>query len=76
MIAELTGDRPAVHFEAGFAKGLGIDVIWLCKDFKEDKDKLCFDTRQYNHIFWKDADDLKEQLINRIEATIPGHLAK
>jgi len=74
LIAEFTGDRSAVYFEAGFAKGLNIPVIWLCKE--SDKDKLCFDTRQYNHIIWKDVANLKEQLINRIEATIPGHLAE
>ncbi len=30
-----------------------------------------FDTEHRNHIFWKDADDLRERLRVRIAATIP-----
>ena len=30
MIADLTGLRGGVYFEAGYAKGLGIPVIWTC----------------------------------------------
>ncbi|MCJ7525847.1 MAG: hypothetical protein MUP71_11615 [Candidatus Aminicenantes bacterium] len=74
VIVDVTGNRSAVYFEAGFAKGLNIDVIWLCKE--TNTDDFCFDTQQYNHILWKDADDLKGKLINRIAATIPGHLPK
>lgn len=74
LIADFTGNRPAVYYEAGFAKGLNIPVIWLCR--KSDEVALSLDTRQYNHIIWNDDKDLQSQLINRIEATIPGHLAK
>lgn len=31
LIADLTGHRGGVYFEAGFAFGLGIPVIWSCK---------------------------------------------
>lgn len=68
LIADFTGQRQNVYFEAGFALGLGIKVIWICKD--SEKDNLHFDTRQYNHIFWKDAEDLRIQLVNRIKATV------
>lgn len=70
LIADFTGHRGGVYFEAGFAMGLGIPVIWTCK--KTDIDDLHFDTRQYNHIDWTTPDDLKERLQNRIAATIPG----
>jgi hypothetical protein len=70
LVADFTGQRGGVYFEAGFAMGLGIPVIWTCRD--TDINNLHFDTRQYNHIVWKDADDLKERLINRIEATLPN----
>ena len=33
-------------------------------------DHVHFDTRQYNHIVYKNAEDLKVQLTNRIRATI------
>ena len=32
VIADFTGNRTAVYYEAGFAMGLGIPVIWTCKD--------------------------------------------
>jgi hypothetical protein len=65
LVADVTGHRENVYFEAGFAMGLGIHVIWTCH--KADIE-LPFDTRQYNHIFWSDSKDLKERLIKRIEA--------
>lgn len=70
LIADFTQQRSGVFFEAGFAKGLGIEVIWTCK--KEDFEKLKnhFDTRQYNHIIWTDAEDLRKKLIERIQKTI------
>ncbi len=69
LVADFTGNRGGVYFEAGFAMGLGIPVIWTCRN--GDIDQVHFDTRQYNHIIWDDAEDLKRQLINRIEATVP-----
>jgi nucleoside 2-deoxyribosyltransferase len=69
LVADLTEHRQGVYFEAGFALGLGVPVIWTCRD--DHKDKIHFDTRQYNCIFWRTPEELKERLINRIEATIP-----
>ena len=61
LVADFTqgrgGARGGVYFEAGFALGLGIPVIYTCRD--NVKNKLSFDTRQYNHIFWKTPDELK-----------------
>jgi len=68
LIADFTGQRGGVYFEAGFAKGLGIPVIWTCRN-DEIKD-LHFDTRQFNHIEWNDEIDLYKKLVNRIKATI------
>jgi hypothetical protein len=68
MIADCTELRPAVFFEAGYAMGLGIAVIFTCKEGTDIK--KCFDTDHYNHILWKDADDLKNKLKDRILATI------
>lgn len=70
MIADFTGHRGGVYYEAGFAKGLGMEVIWTCRE--DHIDKSHFDTRQYNHIIWKDEKDLCEKLQRRIEATIPA----
>ena len=60
--------RGGVYYEAGFAQGLGLPVIWTCRE--DIISHVHFDTRQYNHIVWKDTADLKEKLLNRIRATI------
>jgi len=68
LIADVTGLRHAVFFEAGYAMGLGLPVIFTCKEGTEIEG--CFDTRQYNHIVWENAEDLKSKLKDRIMATI------
>lgn len=75
VIADFTGHRGGVYFEAGLAKGLGIPLIWTCRDNGlDDEDGLSrahFDTRQYNHITWKtgEEDKLRQRLEDRIRAT-------
>lgn len=66
VVVDVTGARPAVYFEAGFADGLGVEVIWCCEAAK--KKDMCFDTRQFEHILWKDAEDLRKQLTAKIRA--------
>ncbi len=70
VVSDFTGHRGGVYFEAGFAMGLGIPVIWLCR--KDELEKAHFDTRQYNFIVWEQAglSELTKALKNRIEATI------
>jgi hypothetical protein len=68
MVADFTGQRQSVYFEAGFAVGLNIPVFWTCR--KDDLGKLHFDIRQFNCIDWKDAPELKERLLNRIMAVL------
>ena len=68
MVADFTGHRGGVYFEAGFAKGLGRPVIFTCKN--TDISDAHFDTDHYNHIVWKDPEDLRQRLMARIEATI------
>jgi hypothetical protein len=70
LVADFTGHRGGVYFEAGYALGLGIPVIWTCRE--DDLEKTHFDTRQYNHVVWKDEKDLFEKLKRRIEATVPA----
>ena len=64
MIADLTGCRGGVYFEAGFGFGLGIPVIYTChKDWLESqKDKdgnliregVHFDLNHRNILLWTD----------------------
>ena len=73
-----TGARGGVYYEAGFAHGLDIPVIFTCQ--KDWLKKIHFDIRQYNCITWE-RDDLKklqEDLANRITAILgdgPGRSA-
>ena len=68
MVADVTYQRQNVYYEAGFAHGLNRAIIWICR--KDDFKNVHFDTKQYNHIIWENAEDLKKQLIRRIKATI------
>ena len=68
VIADFTGQRGGVYYEAGFARGLGRPVIYCCRDdhFKD----LHFDVQQISHIKWSGVKDLRQKLADRIKATI------
>ena len=70
IVADFSAGNQGAYYEAGFARGLGREVISLCR--KDLLEKLHFDTKQINHIRWEDGkwDDLKRAITNRIEATI------
>ena len=73
LVADFTGHRGGVYFEAGLAMGLGIPVVWTCRaDYiSGEKGEPHFDTRQYNHIVWETPADLRTRLENRVRATVP-----
>ncbi len=65
--------RGGVFYEAGFAHGLGIPVIWTVNQEIADIENVShFDVRQYNQIRWtKDnLEEAKKEILNRIEATL------
>ena len=72
VVADFThgeaGVRGGVYYEAGFAHGLDIPVIFSCR--KSALADVHLDTRQYNHIVWETPDELRESLRNRIAAVI------
>lgn len=72
VVADFTqgtsGARGGVYYEAGFAHGLGIPVIFTCQ--KASIESAHFDTRQYNHIVWENHEQLRKQLAQRISATM------
>lgn len=76
LVADFTSEpekaRGGVYYEAGFAQGLNIPVIFTCRKDILDSDDIHFDTRQFNHIAWEEEnlEDLRENLKNRIAATI------
>ena len=70
VVADFSVNRGGIYFEAGFAVGLGIPVIWLVQD--NQLAEVHLDTRQYNFIIWSDNEweNLRHRLRYRIEATI------
>lgn len=72
LVADFTAEenkpRGGVYFEAGFAMGLNLPVIWACRSDRIAE--VHFDTRQYSHIVWDSFEDLKLKLRSRIGAVI------
>ena len=72
VVADFTqgedGARGGVYYEAGFAHGCGIEVIFTCRE--DALQNVHFDTRQYNHIVWKTPEELRKGLADRISAVI------
>ena len=72
IVADFThgdpGVRGGVYYEAGFAHGLGIPVIFTCRE--DVLKNIHFNTRQYNHIVWMKPDELQKKLESRIAAIV------
>ncbi|MGN0807526.1 MAG: hypothetical protein ACI4MN_03645 [Candidatus Coproplasma sp.] len=69
VVAELSHHNNGAYYEAGYALGLGKEVIHIC-DKKELKSGLHFDVAQVNTIFYDSIDEIPEKLRKRVEATI------
>ena len=68
VVADYTGQRNNVYFEAGFALGLGLTVIQTCR--ADEAADLHFDIRHLNTLAWKSPAELAEGLDKRIRAVI------
>lgn len=68
VVADFTEHRHGVYFEAGFAEGRGIPVVYTVH--QDDVGRLHFDTRHLNHIVWKTSAELRDRLSARIAAII------
>jgi nucleoside 2-deoxyribosyltransferase len=68
VIADFTNHRNSVYFEAGFAMGMKIPIIWTVQ--KGHDNDMSFDTRQYPHIVWENGEDLKKQIMYRIKVIL------
>ncbi|GHS89950.1 hypothetical protein AGMMS49957_14370 [Synergistales bacterium] len=75
LIADLTGNRGGVYYEAGVARGLQlcnhpIKLIFTCpKDFF-DSSGVHFDVRGDNIILYDNEDDLKQKLTARLQSVL------
>ena len=68
VVADFTGQRGGVYFEAGFARGLGREVIWACRE--DELERVHFDTKHFGHVVWKTPEDLRAKLAESIRANI------
>lgn len=80
LIADFSGQNRGVYYEAGFAKGLGKEVIQLCREDhfekKIDKDTnmpisdifMHFDNVQINTLLWVKGEE--EKIMDRIQFRI------
>jgi nucleoside 2-deoxyribosyltransferase len=76
VVADFTGNRHNVYYEAGFAQGQHTPVIRTCR--KGVIKEVTFDVNHYPFILWEPSslDTFQKQLQNHIEATIGLGLLK
>lgn len=73
IIADLSGNRGGVYYEAGIARGLQlckhpIRLILTCKtDCFDGGNGVHFDVRGYNCIVYNDVEDLKQKVLKRLQ---------
>lgn len=81
VIAELSDDNNGAYYEAGYALGVGKEVIHICnakvmshnKDEEKDEvknPKIHFDVAQINTIIYDNINEIPDKLAQRIIATI------
>ena len=75
LIADLTGNRGGVYYEAGIARGLQlcnhpIKLILTCQRTFFDSEKVHFDVSGDNIILYDSADDLSQKLSMRLKAVL------
>jgi hypothetical protein len=68
VVADYTGHRGGVYFEAGFAIGLGLTVIPTCR--ADDVSDLHFDIKHLNTLLWNNPAELADKLSKRIRAVV------
>ncbi|MER9371489.1 hypothetical protein [Mesorhizobium sp. M0491] len=70
VIVDVTGARPNVFYEAGYAQGIGKIPIFLAKQGT----KIEFDIKDYPIIFYDNMRSLREGLKARLRAVAKGSL--
>lgn len=68
-----TGQRGSVYYEAGFAHGQDLPVIFTCRRDIAEHEGMAFDTRQHLHLLW-DPDHLKGDDIKHGEPSLERRL--
>jgi hypothetical protein len=64
IIADLTGSRPNVYYELGYARAIGKTLILTARE----GEKVHFDIRNVNTIFYKNSTELERKLKLRLRS--------
>jgi len=74
VVADLTHDNNGAYFEAGFAEGIGVPVIYTCEAKRFAAKKTHFDTNHLVTIPWSidKLDETAKRLIGTVINTLPG----
>ncbi|MBS4028969.1 MAG: hypothetical protein KGZ58_10055 [Ignavibacteriales bacterium] len=74
LLSDVTNENHGAYWEAGYAEGLGKQVIYLCRKKDFDEDKMHFDTNHHTTIIWDENNiqDAVEKLKATIRATFPS----
>lgn len=77
LLADLTHDNNGAYWEAGYAEGLGIPVIYLCEKDKFDNKKTHFDTNHCTTIIWEKGKETEamRSLKNTIRISLPSTMS-
>lgn len=72
LIADLTDDNNGVYWEAGFAEGCDIPVIYICEESKFNAKSTHFDTSHRTTIMWSagNYDQFAKILVATIRRTV------
>ena len=70
LIADLTHDNNGAYWEAGYAEGLSMPVIYICEEEKFKASKSHFDTNHNLTLRWKDDESGLEKFADELKATI------
>lgn len=70
IIADLTGERPNVYYEVGYARAKKKLLIHTAIDGT----KLHFDVKDYNTIFWDSGRTLEKDLARRLRSMLKSRL--
>lgn len=65
IVADITGARGGVYFEAGFARALGREVFFCCRNDRFGTDRH-FDTEHFQHTLWTTPADLRAKLRDKV----------